>query len=77
MEDGEALKAAKHTLEETEKELQEHGNYKTRKNVGAQQTQHLKALDFVDKWSDNMQLYSVRGGRTGWDREKNCACSCD
>eukprot|EP00959_Pyramimonas_sp_CCMP1952_P342181 7168658-Pyramimonas_sp.AAC.2 len=75
MEDGEALEAAKQAMEEMEKELQEHGSYRTCKNMGAQQAQYLKALDFVSKWSDNINLYHVRRCRAGWDADKNCACS--
>eukprot|EP00959_Pyramimonas_sp_CCMP1952_P324738 6797417-Pyramimonas_sp.AAC.1 len=46
MEDGGASGAAKQALAEKEKELQGHGNCKTRKNMGAQQTQYMRALDF-------------------------------
>eukprot|EP00959_Pyramimonas_sp_CCMP1952_P424827 8897989-Pyramimonas_sp.AAC.1 len=65
MEDWETLEAAKQALEERGKELREHGNYKTCKNMDAQQTQYLKALDCVDRWSDNMHLYNACKGRAG------------
>eukprot|EP00959_Pyramimonas_sp_CCMP1952_P343800 7201462-Pyramimonas_sp.AAC.1 len=53
MEDGEALKAAERALGEKEKELHDHGDCKTCKNMGALQTQYLEVLDFVDKWTDD------------------------
>eukprot|EP00959_Pyramimonas_sp_CCMP1952_P258120 5394780-Pyramimonas_sp.AAC.1 len=68
-EDGEALKTAKQALEERGEELMEHGSYKTC-TMGAQKTQFLKALDFVDKWSDDTPL-----SRAGWDWDESCACS--
>eukprot|EP00959_Pyramimonas_sp_CCMP1952_P050884 1063043-Pyramimonas_sp.AAC.1 len=53
-----ALKVAKQELEEKETGLHEVGDYKTVKNKGEKQPEFLKALDFVDKWSDNTQLFN-------------------
>eukprot|EP00959_Pyramimonas_sp_CCMP1952_P157442 3292460-Pyramimonas_sp.AAC.1 len=62
--------------EKKEKELHGLGDYKTCKNMGAKQAQDIKAIDFVDEWSDNMQLCSVRRRNTGLDAKEDCACSC-
>eukprot|EP00959_Pyramimonas_sp_CCMP1952_P371140 7772242-Pyramimonas_sp.AAC.1 len=72
----EVQKAAKEEVEEKEKELHEMGDHKTAKEKGEQQPNYLKALDFVDKWSGNMQLFNVRRRSAGWDTKKENACSC-
>eukprot|EP00959_Pyramimonas_sp_CCMP1952_P100599 2104512-Pyramimonas_sp.AAC.1 len=50
--------------------MHEMGDYKTAKEKGEQQLEHLKALGFVDKWSDSVQLFSAcrRGPEWGATR---------
>eukprot|EP00959_Pyramimonas_sp_CCMP1952_P099496 2079927-Pyramimonas_sp.AAC.1 len=57
--------------------MHEMGDYKTPKEMGEQHPAYIKALDSVDKWSGNMQLFNVCRRGTGWDQEKRGgACSC-
>eukprot|EP00959_Pyramimonas_sp_CCMP1952_P188534 3942875-Pyramimonas_sp.AAC.2 len=73
--DEEALNIAKKELEEKEKEMHEMGDYKTAKNMGEKQTAHLKALDFADKWGENMQLFNACRRGAGRERQEGVACS--